>query len=81
MQEPQSMSKQATTRSPTLNFVTSGPTSSTMPMNCNGNTIIETYLLISSFASAACRRVSGSACLRPPCSEVQAEVKGNWAID
>lgn len=76
MQEPQPMSKQATTRSPTWNFVTSGPTDSTMPMNCNGKLKVENYLLNSSFSSAACRRVSGSACLRPRCGEVQAEVKG-----
>ena len=34
MQAPQPMSKQATTRSPGLKFFTSGPTLSTMPMNC-----------------------------------------------
>jgi len=31
---PQAWSKDATTRSPTLMFLTSGPTLSTMPMNC-----------------------------------------------
>ena len=36
MQAPQPMSKQATTRSPGLKFFTSGPTLSTMPMNCGG---------------------------------------------
>jgi hypothetical protein len=34
MQAPQPRSKAATTRSPFLKFFTSGPTSSTMPMNC-----------------------------------------------
>ena len=32
---PQAMSKEATTRSPTLKFLTSGPTLSMMPMNCD----------------------------------------------
>lgn len=35
LHEPHAISKASTTRSPFLMFFTAGPTSSTMPMNCN----------------------------------------------